>query len=328
MILNTTSLRNFAGGLVYTLCTGYILAYFSEWTFWLGLERTTPLDEYIGTWLFYSFATFLALIALHYYRARTVWVIFLCGALYGWITEGIIVQTMYDALPLSISVTGLQWHALISVVFGWFYLRRWLMTSDRWTLIGAVGTGLFYAMWSTGWWFNAEPQATTLDVALSMTVYTLLLTVAYAVVARLGDAVFIPTQRAIIGGLVGLVILFAFAVLAQPLALIVFPLCAAFVLIFLRINRRVETGPHQLPAHSIPLRRLLYLLLIPLIVALIYALADSAGFPQLAEPDEEGAPFPLAPFIYLVLLIAGFGVLFYSAWRVWRISSNAQEKVN
>ncbi len=186
--------------IAYVLLTGYILTYFSEWTFWLGQVRAVPLWEYVLTWLFYSFATYLTLLAVHYYHARTVWAVFLCGALYGWFTEGLIVQTMYEGLPYSVSVTGLQWHALISVLLGWYFMRRWLMNSDRNTLIGAIGIGVFYGFWSTGWWFNAEPQTALGGVALEMLVLTCLLIMAYAGLARLGDMEFKATRRGLSAG--------------------------------------------------------------------------------------------------------------------------------
>ncbi len=112
--------------------------------------------------------------------------------------------------------------------------------------------------------------------------------------------------------------LFVVAVIVQPLALIVFPVCVGFVVIFLQMNRAVESTPFLLPAHQIPLRRLLYLLLIPLIMTVMYAIAESSGFPVLAEADAEGSPLSVTPFIFLISMFAGFFMLFYSVWRVWR----------
>ena len=108
-INNMRVLRN----LLLTLTTGYILLFYSELVFWARPRPQDSLTGWLGTWLAYSLAGYVFLAAVQYFHVRDLWSLFLCGALFGWLTEGVIVQTMYDAFPLQISWTGLAWHALL-----------------------------------------------------------------------------------------------------------------------------------------------------------------------------------------------------------------------
>ena len=107
--------------LVVTLAAGYILVFYSESMFW---ARYRPGEDsvasYLVTWIVYSLSAFVFLSLVSLLRVRNIWALFLCGALFGWLTEGVIVQTMYDDFPLNISFTGLAWHALISIWVGWY----------------------------------------------------------------------------------------------------------------------------------------------------------------------------------------------------------------
>ena len=59
-------------------------------------------------------------------------------------TEGIVVQTAYEDLPLSLSFTGLAWHALISVWVGWYAVRRALFSGLKATLLLSAIIGFAY----------------------------------------------------------------------------------------------------------------------------------------------------------------------------------------
>lgn len=97
------------------LATGYILFFYSELVFWVRVQPVDTLPGRISAWLAYSLLAFVFLTILMRFRVRTVWALFLAGAVFGWMTEGIVVQTAYEDLPFSLSFTGLAWHALISV---------------------------------------------------------------------------------------------------------------------------------------------------------------------------------------------------------------------
>ncbi len=70
------------------------------------------------------------------------------GALLGWLVEGVVVQTTYEALPLSVSFTGLAWHALITVVVGWWGAQVVLTRSLGQALGAAAAAGVAWGLWA------------------------------------------------------------------------------------------------------------------------------------------------------------------------------------
>ena len=114
--------------LLSVLACGYILMFYSEHLFWAHVRASDTLFDYLETWLLYSFLAFAFLNLIDHFRVQNIWALFLCGAVFGWLVEGVIVQTTYESLPLSISFTGLAWHALISVWVGWYAVRKAIQT--------------------------------------------------------------------------------------------------------------------------------------------------------------------------------------------------------
>ncbi len=106
------------------LATGYILFFYSELMFWARVRPGDALKDWVSTWLLYSLLGYILLTLIARFRVSGIWALFLAGAVFGWLAEGLVVQTAYDSLPLSISFTGLAWHALISVCVGWYAVRR------------------------------------------------------------------------------------------------------------------------------------------------------------------------------------------------------------
>ena len=136
------------------LAGGYILMFYSEFLFWARIRPKDSLLEWLMTWLVYSFLAFAFLAGMARFRVSTVWALFLAVAVFGWLAEGLIVQTAYESLPLSISslavraaFTGLAWHALISVGVGWYVVRRALSAGLRrpypaWRYLGLLALPL------------------------------------------------------------------------------------------------------------------------------------------------------------------------------------------
>src|SRR5512145_1918145 len=139
------------------LSTGYIFVFFSEHLFWARIRPDDSLMNWVSTWTAYSLMAFIFLHLVTHFKVANRWSLFLAGAAFGWMAEGIVVQTAYEMLPLSISFTGLAWHALITVWIGWYALQKSLLSPQRGsTLITSALIGLGYGLWATSWW--GEPD--------------------------------------------------------------------------------------------------------------------------------------------------------------------------
>jgi len=288
--------------LTYTLLTAYILAFYSEWMFWSGRPPSeTFILEAIPSWIAYAFITFLFLTAVTYYRVQSVWAVFLAGALYGWLLEGVLVQTMYDTFPINISFTGLAWHALFSVVFGWWWLPRRLRAGRG--LLPCLLFGVGLGLWSTGWWLEPDVAvAAPESVLLYNAVFGLLLVPAYVLWDRFDRAHFRPTRLEITGALLLLVVYFALVTVpTQPLALPVLPLLLAVVLWALW-KHRTRDSDIQPVSGKITYQRALPLLLIPLTASLVYMLVVAVGLSLPTLQILYGITMPLG-FILLAVAL-------------------------
>ena len=297
----------------YSLLTGYILAFYSEWSFWSG----RPAAEFfwleaILTWLIYSIFSYFFLVALVYFRAKSIWALFLAGAIYGWLGEGVFVQTMYDTPPLNISWTGLAWHSLISVLFGFYYLP--IKLKEGRALLPCLLCGLALGFWSIGWWQEPEVIEAIARVGdgllLNVFVYNfffgLLLIPAYWLFLRFDIANFQPNRFGFGFMLLVALLYYAFVTIpTQPLSLIILPLCLALVLWGLWRNRQRETPFAKSPIASIPFTNLLPLLLIPIVSSLSYAASLMIGL-----------SLPSLPILYIITTPAGFIMLGLSLWKM------------
>lgn len=263
-----------------TLTTGYMLMFFSENLFWARYRPgEDSLINYVLTWFAYSLIAYVLLALVRRFRVRSLPAIFLVGATCGWLAEGIIVQTAYEQFPLQLSWTGLAWHALITVVWGWYFLRKTLV---RGTLIRVMLNfgllGLFYGFWAIFWRVEV-PTSPTLPGEFAWFAFTITLLYGMCVwlFQRLSDPPFNPGKHifVVVVGLFALIFLVA-VVPAIPWALAVLPPLLALVWWGLSQNRRIETRPDVLEelTDPVPSANLLGLLAMPIAAILIYTLAD------------------------------------------------------
>lgn len=154
---------------LFALATGFTLVFFSELFFW----GVTSPGAFIEVWLYYSIVVYAFLMLVTYFRVNSVWSLFLAGAVYGWLVEGVIVYTTYENLPISISDTGLSWHALISVGIGWYAMRRALLSRYPFlVMLLASGLGIFWGAWMPFWGFEILPNVEPFTLA-SMSILAL-----------------------------------------------------------------------------------------------------------------------------------------------------------
>lgn len=294
------------------LATGYIFVYYSELMFWSRPIEGPLFPSGVGLWLIYSVEAFVFLTLITAFRVRSFAALLLAGALFGWLTEGVVAQTLYFNLPWSVSATGLSWHAIITVVFGWYGAQWLLRCASAWRAALAFALlGLFYGGWAIFWWVNAPP-ATPLPVFVAYVFgSTLALLVAYRLSGALRIQGFTPSLGERI--VVALLILTYFIVVtfpAAPIALIILPPLVSVAALLLWRNRRVEARATLLeqPATQGRLRwpNALALLLAPLVASGVYALALAA---QVNTPI-------VGYVIYAITIPLGFLLFGYAAARI------------
>jgi hypothetical protein len=258
------------------LTTGYTLYFFSEVVFWSEPGRV-PFGEAVATWLVYSLLAFVLLDLVTRFHVRNIWGVFLAGAVVGWLAEGVVVQTVVESLPLSISFTGLAWHASISVLVGWYLVGEALRRHDVPRLLTvSAALGAFWGVWAIWAWVDLGRVDPVGAFVVHAFVTSAPMIGAYAVQYLLGGGVFRPTKvgEVAVGAL--FLSLFIGAVIAAPIELLLTPLLMAVAIIGLRRNQRAMPASTAQPDRGWTRSSwvvLVPLLLIPGIATAVYATA-------------------------------------------------------
>jgi hypothetical protein len=261
-------------------------------------------------------------VVLRHFRIRDVSGLFLAGAAYGWIDEGVFAMTLFGdpsmAFPFTISWTGLAWHAPISVVLGWHAmgvaLRRPVLGPAAWL---SLGFGVFWGFWAYGWRFETPPVAANPAAYLSQAmVATALLAAAYVAEAAGRPDAFRPSRTGLaLAGLVLFGFLSVVTVPHVPLALLVLPPLAGALFLLLHRHRRAESdaGVGILAQHTAAPRpgNLAMLALMPLAATLVYTLLGESEW-----------SLPTLPVIGVLATMAGAALFVLAAVRTLRRSSS------
>lgn len=262
------------------LSTGYIFVYFSEHLFWARVRPEDSLGEWFGAWIAYSLMAFVFLTIITYFRVKNLWALFLAGAAFGWLAEGVVVQTAYEMLPLSISFTGLAWHALFTIWIGWYAVQNSLHTPASFSTLKRVAIiGLCSALWAITWWTEPDGGIAPLtEYVMFSLVTTLLVMVAYWLANWSASEPFAPKRWGTVLVSAAFVLYFLFiAVPAVPFALIVLPILLGLAYLGLRRNREKEVEGSLLDQFHgrVSMWRFISLLALPLTNIGVYALALS-----------------------------------------------------
>lgn len=294
------------------ISTGYIFVYFSEHLFWARVRPDDSLGGWMGAWIVYSFLAFVFLTLATYFKVKDIWALFLVGAAFGWLAEGVIVQTTYEMLPLSISFTGLAWHALITVWIGWYALRKSFVSAASFsTLKLSAVIGAWYGLWAISWWLEPDGGVSSVaDFATFSLVTTILIILAYWLANWSASEPFTPNRwvTILVFGLFGGYFLFI-TVPAVPLALVVLPVLLGLVYLGLRRNRLNDTDGLMINELSGPISswRFLSLLVLPVTGIFVYWMALSLNL-QLHTNW----------VLYLITTPLGFILFIVSLYKSWR----------
>ena len=90
-------------------------------------------DAIGGLILFYTFPVYACLWVVDYFRVRRLSALVLAAALFVFLVEGVLTPAIYEAglFDPVIPALTIGWHGLLSVIFGWYCLRKWLI-SGQW----------------------------------------------------------------------------------------------------------------------------------------------------------------------------------------------------
>lgn len=173
--------------------------FYSEFAFygqWAEPGLPVPgLPDLALMYLFYVAMAYVLLSMISYFRARSLSSLFIAGAAYGWLLEGVVVTTVYENLPFSLSWTGLAWHAPLDFLFGIYLVLKVIKKSQTWKAVSLFCVmGILWGIWiSWSWYERGEPIP--LEHFLSFSFMTVsLLIAAYWVLGRLPLEEFKPSR--------------------------------------------------------------------------------------------------------------------------------------
>lgn len=292
---------------VLVLASGYILTFYSEFAFYGQLHDpgtpTPSVFELLLLWGIYSLMASIVLTLVRRYRVASLPALLIVGAMYGWLLEGGITTTTYEDLPWSLSFTGLAWHMPVDLVFGWYFVQKWLRQRNvAFNLRAAALAGLLWGFWAV---WPAEVIALRPAWFAMFAFGTVgLLLGAYWVIGRVGWSAFRPSRS----GMVWTGVLFGGWYLvhtawAVPLSLVLLPLLLGVCGWALRRNATFAVGPDLLETLAGRPRagNLLAWLAFPLVAAAEYALWATTGW-----------TIPSHVLGYLVATPLGFGLFFWA----------------
>jgi hypothetical protein len=299
------------------LANGYILFFFSERVFWSFWRPGDTPAEFLVTWMAYGLLGWIFLDLVRRFKVASFPSLFLCGAVFGWVGEGVVVDTLYgdptNPLPLSISWTGLAWHALLSVGVGWYLIGN-ALTEERATrtamisLAVGVGWGLWAVWWpselgkdvdTSVWGFASHALPCSIPFLLSW------------LVLGLAQPDWFQSSRlatVLLWGLVGVLFLAA-RVPTRPSAALILPTLLLPCLLALRSNARREQRPDVLGGilgHIRP-RNVLVLIAIPVSAIVVYAGFRTLNLLVLTNV-----------VLYVITMPLGFWFFFRSLWAIFR----------
>jgi hypothetical protein len=207
--------------------------------------------------------------------------------MYGWLTEGGVARTLYGTedsspWPLSLLCTGVSWHALISVMVGWYLARRVLEANRGWRTLGlAVGIGVFWGLWAPIFWDETPPViAPTWWFLCSGCITTTLLVLSYWASGRLGRRGFRPTWYGLTIATLLLALFYVPHVQAlgvRPLIVLPLLLLAGCAVLMWSRATSAPTEPEAATATRCGAGNYLLLMAAPVVATGVYALAQWAG---------------------------------------------------
>jgi hypothetical protein len=309
-------MRRWAQKLAVVLATGYILFFYSERVFWCFLRPEDTSGDLVVGWLIYSLLAWVFLLLVRHFRIAAFPALFLAGAIFGWLDEGVVVDTLYgnaaNLFPASISFTGLAWHALISVGIGWYWQGRVLTAANPSRIATfSVAVGLGWGLWAAWWPAELGHDNTSLAAfAGHAALFSAPLILSWVVLSCGRPDWFRPAkwEMPVLFGVVALFFLVIRLPATPRSALILPPLLSACVWGLLR-NRNREQRPDLVDMFvgHVPIRCCFILFLMPVTAIAVYAPVWVWGW-----------KLPTNWLLYVITMPLGFFFLIRCLWVLLR----------
>jgi hypothetical protein len=309
-------MRRWAQKLLVILATGYIFFFYSERVFWAFSRPGDKPRDFVLGWLVYSLLAWVFLLLVRHCRIVAFPAVFVAGAVFGWLAEGVVVDTLYGSssspFPTSISFTGLAWHALISVSVGWFWQAKVLVAGGiRNIACFAGGAGVAWALWAAWWPAELGWANTSLAAFAGHTMAcSIPLVMAWAALGIAKPRWFNPVRLEfpVLLGLAGLFFL-AVRVPATPRSALVLPPLLALCAYALWRNRSQEKQPDLLEEilGRIHVRSCLALFIMPTVAIAVYAPLSTWS-----------RSLPSNWVLYAITMPLGFVCFLLSLWTLCR----------
>lgn len=298
---------------------GFILYFWSEIVFWSFPRPGDGALAIVGGWLLYSSAALLVLSIAQRLRVTGIWSILLLGAIFGWLVEGVYAMTLFGTggipFPLTLSWTGLAWHAPLSMAIGLFWLRYTLQL-PRAGPGAALSSclGLFWGFWAHGWSLETPPLSVQPSVFFAYCALATAVLGAAQLAVNYGTADRFNPTNLTVSAAAAFPTLYFCGVTVPAVAWSPFVIPPLFGLILYAMHR-AEPQPSsrtslQSLAKSVPLRNLARLIPLPAAAALTYAALGL--LPQ---------PFPS---LQIVAVAAGLGGALAFAVSLWAAMHGAR----
>ncbi|WP_420644474.1 hypothetical protein [Candidatus Leptofilum sp.] len=266
----------------FVLLVTAVHVFFSEKMYWY--PQGYAIVELI---LFYSVVVYACVWAVDSFCVQELPQVFLIAGLFAFLTEGVLTPVIFEAGLLNPLMASyfVGWHGLLSVVFGWYLVRKWLRFG-QWQrlLLGCTLAGLLWGSWSITYWlpktfadFASPGQWPIAEFGLHAFAFTLMLVGAHWL---LGRGAWLPSFKPsrMERVLLGLILLFFYGTLSFPAAPLGFiPLAVLVTAVCLPLyfhRRRTDAGSLlQSLSGKIQMRYLPILFVMPGLATAVYALA-------------------------------------------------------
>lgn len=132
--------------ILFILLSSTVMVFFSEKAFWY--IQGYAIFELV---LFYALPVAACVWVIELFKVQRLSGVVLVGSLFGFLVEGVLTPVVYEAglLDPIMPAYFVGWHGMLSLVLGWYFIRKCLV-EGRWKhlLLASSLFGLFWGFWS------------------------------------------------------------------------------------------------------------------------------------------------------------------------------------